>query len=97
MKVDLRIRHVRLAPAFAEPDESGSIFKGWVSAIFADGIVIDGFGLHCSADGEASIRFPARKGPNGKLHNIVRATSPWMRDEIERRLLDALRRQGELE
>ena len=90
---DLRIQHVRLVRVAIEPD---STFRGWVSVVFADGIVIDGFGLHCSARGEPSITFPARKGPNGKLHNIVRATSPWMRDEIERQLIAALRRQGEI-
>jgi DNA-binding cell septation regulator SpoVG len=94
---DLRIRRVRLIPAAVEPDDPTTTFQGWVSAEFGDGIVIDGFGLHCPVPGEYTITFPARKSPNGRLHNIVRATSPWMRDEIERRLLEALKRQGAIQ
>jgi DNA-binding cell septation regulator SpoVG len=91
---DLRIRHVQLVPVVIEPDDATTTFKGWVSAVFGDGLVVDGFGLHRSALGEYTITFPARRSPNGKLHNIVRTTSPWIRDEIERRLLEALKRQG---
>jgi DNA-binding cell septation regulator SpoVG len=104
MLADLRIRSVRFVPAgrdgrvSPEPtDPEDPILVGHASAVFAGGIVIDGFGVYLWPDGKYTVSFPARKSPSGRLHNIVRTTSPLVRDDIVRRILEALRQQRVLE
>ena len=96
MTSDLPIRDVRLVPAAEHARDVEPLFVGYVSAIFGDLLVIDGFGLYAWPDGRFSISFPTRKSPNGKVHRTVRATSKRARYEVERRLLLALERQGAL-
>jgi hypothetical protein len=96
MWVEIPLQHVHFAPAEERADEAkpkAHKLIGYVSALFAYVLIIDGFQLVCRASGRYSILFPTCRTPGGKIHRTVIPQSRRERREIERRLLDVLRAQ----
>jgi hypothetical protein len=94
MWAELPIQHVHFAPADAPPSEGTEHqHLGVVTALFAYVLIISGFRLVRRPNGRHSILFPTCRSKRGKVLRTVVIRSDNERREIERRLLDELRRQ----
>jgi hypothetical protein len=99
MWAEIPIHHVHRDPVAAPADDAepkDPEHVGNVSALFAYVLTIRGFRLVRWASGRHAILFPTCRSKHGKLHRTVYVRSRSERREIARRLLDALRRQGDL-
>jgi hypothetical protein len=66
---------------------------GWLSADI-DSVRVDAITLRRTREGKLTLGFPEHTARDGKRFPTVRPRGHWERGEIERGLIEAVRRQG---
>lgn len=80
----------------APPDVRASGQLGWVNVVVYETVHIDAIKLRRTRDGRLALSFPTRKDDGGRSHSVVRPWDDSARREIEREVIDELRRMGYL-
>jgi len=92
MWAEISIKHVHFTPAGEQQRTSkDQTLVGFITAVFAYVLIIDGFRLVRRASGRYSILFPTCRSAGGKVHRIVLPCNRREHREIERRLLEVMR------
>lgn len=86
------ITHVRFTPASAAQRRTGLV--GWIRCRADGRWELDGFALRQTERGEPRVTLPARNDGAGKVRHYFWPVEEGMRNELERQILDALKREG---